>query len=307
MKHLIDTLGGATYPKLLKYIPNDIGIGGFAKEFKDAKTTFDVYRRQLENGRDFIRMQLIWSHNNHSYGDSDIPALEKLGAMYDGLAASHPGQEVYLSFFCEHKLKNPDKYGDILAAAAPHCIIVNTPSGEGSFSKKYLNEVHGKSPSNPQGAESYSTDGDDAFEMNIEGIRTFLSDAEFIGIWTPNFNLHATETDKNRNTPPTEHTMKSAVALCRPKGATSLPHDALWKPISEKGKPVFITPVKASEVVLKKNGKVIERMPWFGYYIDGRSRYYSKHHGYELGLVDIFINGKKYGTVNGSFRENSYR
>ncbi len=131
-------------------------------------------------------------------------------------------------------------------------------------------------------------------------------------LWGSKNNLHKTDSaadGANRNYPPDANYMKGLVALAQPKGVAGLPEKDWWKPMSEKNKPVLISPIKTNQVVLKRNGKVIATLPFYDKYTDGRWRYYTKGvQGFQLGAgLELWINNVKQGLLNGAFRENGER
>lgn len=309
MRFCVDVLGAAKYPDVVfKNVPKNIGLGVFALEFGDAS---GFVKSALSKGYEFIRIQMLWSHNNHTYGDKDLPALNKLARLYNNIAIANPQAKVQLSPFCEHLLYNPDKYCDYVAKLAPNCEVINSPvkigAKRGAFSKKYKNECHGSNPRPNSGSFNFSYDGSDAFNSDVEGVKANMSSAENFFVWGPPFNLHRDENDKTRNSPPTSEYMKAALYLFNTRGKCSLPKDALWKPMSEKWKPCLITPKKASKIELKRAGKLIATMPYYGTYVDGRHRYYTSTQGYKIGQVEVWIDGKLYGKVDAGFRVNAYR
>lgn len=104
--------------------------------------------------------------------------------------------------------------------------------------------------------------------------------------------------------------------LISEKGNTSVPKGWLIKSHAErhgfvdpKGDNLLvISKIKTNEVVLKKQGKVIAKLPYYAAYDGGGYRYYYSSYGFKLGAgLELFLNGKKYGTINGGFRDGSYR
>lgn len=309
-----DTLAGAKYPKVIRTIPRQYGIGIFAETFGDA---FPVVKKELYASRIFVRVHFIWS-DSHSFGDNDIRNLQRLSKKYAPLCNTG---RLEISPFCEHNLKNPDKYLDIVAARMPGCRIVNTP-WKGSLSKKYKNEVHGSHPP-PSGVYNYSFDGTNAVDANVESYKKKYGSAERFFFWWARFNLRWSTNDTRSREErlknpalPTKHDTDSIEYLAGAKGLTSLPKKWLLKSHSERhgendpkgDKLLFIGPVKTNEIQLKRSKKVLATLPYYGAYTDGRSRYYWKDLGFSLGSeVELWANKKKVGIVNPGFRENDYR
>lgn len=304
MRMCVDVLGGVKFQKaVFDTIPTSFGLGIFAEEFGNA---LPFVKAAIARGYTFFRVQMIWSHSNHNFGDRDIPTLNRLSRAYEAVAKANPHVTIELSFFCEHNVRNPDKYGNIVAGLAPHCTVVNSPLN-GAMSKKYKNEVHGADARAPGGRFNFSFDGDDAFNSDFVKLRTKMAGAENFFLWGAGCNCHKDVNDKERKNPATPEYLKALLYLLNDKGECSLPKGALWKPMSEKWKPVLIIPQKVDEVVLKRAGKVVGRMPYFGPYVDGRHRYYFNGHGYKLKQVEVWVNKKKYGVVDAGFRVNEYR
>lgn len=306
MKYCLDVLGAASYPKVvLQNVPVHIGLGVFGKEFKDA---YPFVKKAISHGFSQFKIQMLWGGKSHAYGDKDIPAIQKMAAQYNGLA--HSGITIFLSPFCEHTLSNPDKYLDIVQTAAPLCIPLNTPLlkgiKKGALSKKYQDEVHGTGAKPLDDTFSYSDDGNDCIDTDIGSNQKVMIDADEYYYWRPRFNLHADEHDPSRNSPPDATYMKQVVALCQNKGVTKLPPHHTWKPVSEKNKPVYICPIRTDKIVLKRGSARITTLDYYGLYEDGRHRYYTGAQGYQIGKVDVWIDGKKVGNINAPFRDGDF-
>ena len=119
----------------------------------------------------------------------------------------------------------------------------------------------------------------------------------------------------------------SWIYLSKDKGETKLPKGWIYKshsdqhttpPSGKDQKPVWISPVKASEIILRaSNGQVIDKAKYFGTFQGGGYRYYHADWGYLLAekavriqggpVCDVVINGKVVGRVNPAFRDNLYR
>lgn len=308
MKICIDVLGGVKYQDaVLRTIPTTVGLGIFAEEFGDA---IPFVKKCILKGFTFFRIQLIWSHRNHVYDDKDIPTLRRLAKAYQAIAAVNPLVKIELSPFCEYaaSLKNIDKYCDIVKVIAPSCEVIASPvSGNSNYSKKYKNEIHGTHVSALNGRFNFSYDGNDAFNSDVKNVLKHMANAEYFFLWGAGCNCHKDENDKSRDYPATPMYLEALIYLLGDKGKCSLPKNSLWKPMSEKWKPVFICPTKAKEVVLKRDGKTIATMPYYGSYIDGRHRYYANIPGYKIGAVEVWINDKLYGYVDAGYRVNDYR
>lgn len=315
-----DTLAAPLYASQIKAIPNQYAIRGFAEIFGNF---YPVAESQLRGGRQALGVNLLWS-DQHTFGDRNIPDIRRLSTKYEYLCVRHPGV-IEITPFTEHKLNNPDKYLDIAQKAAPDCTIVNNPwlEGGGKFSKRYKNEIHGSTHSIPGGPYNFSYDGESAVDSNVEAVKKKFAGAERFYLWTFRENCRWSMQDGRSLTErirdcakPIPEWFVSELALISKKGDTEVPRGWLIKSHSERhsrddlkgDKLLIISPVKGDEVTLKKEGKVVAKLPYYGPYQGGGYRYYYSDFGYKLGAgLDLFINGKKYGTINGGFRDGVYR
>lgn len=306
----LDTLAGVKYPKVVRQIPNEIPIGVFAETFGDA---FPLVKKEIYAGRSLVRVQFIWS-DTHSFGDKDIPTLKRLAKRYAPLCVSG---RLEVSPFCEHNVAKPDKYLDIVARLMPGCSVVNTP-WRGGISRKYKNEAHGEHAPY-KGRYNFSFDGTNAVDTNIEAYKARHSKADTFFIWNPRLNLKWSMKDTTprpeRNAIPTKEFVDSLIYLFQPKGQTSIPKTWLIKSHAERhelndfkgDKLLIIAPVKTDKIELKQGGKVVERLMYYGPFDGGGHRYYARRMGFQIGKVDVWVNGKKVGNINAGFRDGSYR
>lgn len=322
----IDTLAGAKYPNIVRTIPNHLAVGFFAETFGDA---FPIVRKELEAGRSKVRVHFIWS-DTHTFGDRDIPKVQALARRYAPLCATG---RLELSPFCEHNVAQPDKYLDIVAKLAPGCAVVNTP-WRGGISRKYKNEVHGDH-SVPAGQYNYSFDGTNSVDAQLHDINTVGRDgkpkvipgyfskhlrADTFFLWHPRLNLKWSMKDTTprpkRNAKPTAEFMDSLEYLFTDPGAVSLPKGWLLKSHADhhggadpKGdKLIVISPIRASKVELKRGNRLVATLPFYGPFDGGGYRYYSRIMGFKYGPgLEVWVNGKRYGVVNGGFRAGTFR
>ncbi len=315
----LDLLAGCTFKSSFAKYSTQYAVGIFAEAFGDAYSTVEA---ALKKGTLHIRIHLIWS-DTHSFGDKDISKIKKLSAKYNKLALKYPNSLVYLSPFCEHNLSNPDKYLDIVKSDAPNCVVVNTP-WKGKLSNKYINEVHGDH-AKPNGIYLYSFDGTEATNSDVEKYKKKYADAEIFFMWTGRFNLNWSENDKTSRPQrikeanlrkPSKDMIDSIAYLFSIKGFYSLDKKSLLKSHSEKhnaadtkgDKLLIITPAKVKELILKRNGKVIGKLSYYGSYVDGRYRYYASQFAFKYGHdVEIYAGSKKLGVVDCGFRSAPFR
>lgn len=316
----LDLLGAATYGKEAKAFAKQYAIGIFSEAFGDA---FKVCDSLLAAGCKHLKVNILWK-DDHSYGDKDIPKIKKLAKKYNQLAVKYPGSKVYLAPFTEHNISKPDKYLDITQESAPNCSIVNTP-WKGGFSNKYINEIHGIDHKKPSGKYFVSLDGTEATNIDIEAFKSKYADAEIMFFWSNRFNLRYSEKDKtprpqrikeSKKRKPSKEFIESIAYLFNDKGTYNLDNKTLLKSHSEKhdandkkgDKLLFITPTKANAIILKRNGKQIGKLAYYGPFEDGRSRYYAPTFAYKYGAnVDVYVGNKHLGKVNCGFRSKPYR
>jgi len=181
----IDYLGGAQFPKaILAAHKRGYGAGFFAETFGNA---FPTIAGLLKTGKcPVVRIQLIWS-DTHSFGSGDIPKIKSLSAKCEAIQKQFPNVKVYISPFCEHNVAYPDKYLDIAQSAAPSCTILNTP-WRGGMSKKYGNEVHAEHGKIVPNLVSFSYDGVNAVDSNVEEYKKKFSCCELFFMWHPRCN-----------------------------------------------------------------------------------------------------------------------
>lgn len=315
----VDTLALPKYPDSVKAVPLHFGIGTFAKTFGDA---FPFVKKELERGRKYIRVNLLWS-DSHSYGDKDIKAITAESKRYQILCANFPDRKIELAPFTEHNIKNADKYLNIVQANAPNCGVVNSV-WQGGFTKnpKYKNEVHGThaKPNVPGVKYNYSYDGTNSVDSDVVAMLEKHKGAELFCMWHPRnngkWNMKDATPRPERKAWPNRDMLESQVYLFTNKGKTNVPKNWLVKSHAEKhnatdtkgDKLLIISPVKSNAIVLKRDNQKIATLTFYGSYEGGGWRYYAQQMGYKFGAaLDMFIGSKKYGVINGGFRDGTYR
>ena len=289
----LDTLGLAKFDaKAIAALPKGGALSAFAETFGDAEK---AVRKACQVAKPVaFKIQMLWS-DSHDFGDDDIPKITQLARKYEAVAKAFPKIKFYLSPFCEHKIKAPDKYLDIVAKEAPSCVPLNTP-WTGGISKKYLNEIHGDHAA-PRGKYCYSFDGTSSVDANVSAFKRKHKKAEIFWFWHPAFNGRKNSSDPTprpeRKAWPTPDLIKSVWYLRRNKGKTKLPKNYLWKSHADRHetppeprayKPVAIIPEQAPQIELVKGDKVIAKLPYYGPFADGRHRYYAPDYGYVLSI-----------------------
>lgn len=314
-----DTLGAAKYPQVaIKNADSSQGSGHFSNTFGDI---VPVLRGEIAKHVPFIRVHLMW-RDRHDFSIKDFPAIVKEAKRLCPLINQNPQIHWYLSGACEHNLNqsNARLLAQQVLSACPQVIYVNTPMGnKGAVLPEYINEYHGAEarPRSPKYA--FSFDGSSAEDSDVTAIKARFPNAEYFMIWGPRYNGRWESNDStprpNRKGWPDTPYIESLEYLATDKGPTSLPRNYLWKshaenhgPNDKKAEhPVAIIPIKTKAIELKRGNTVVERMPYYGPYADGRHRYYSIRYGYQTGKVDLWVNNKRVGNINAGFREGGYR
>lgn len=309
----LDLLAGAKYPKeVMKHLFSGWVLGIFANIFGDA---FSLVERIAKRGDcPLIRVQLVWK-DDHKFGEKELQLAIKEARRYEKIRGY---SQIELSPFCEHNISNPDPWLSRVQDAAPSCRIINCP-WKGGFSSRFKNEIHGdhKKPSGPY---NYSYDGTNCVDSNVTKDKATHASSDIFFFWHPRFNLKWSMKDATprpqRKAIPSGDLIKSVVYLATEKGNTSLPKKWLYKSHSEKhglsdvkgDKGLFIAPIRGSEIVLKRGKKVVARCNYYGPFDGGGFRYYAKTWGYKLGPdLEVWLGNKKYGVINGGFRDGNYR
>lgn len=308
----LDLLGIAKFKDVArKNFPMGWALGAFSQTFGDALPAIEAVVKTGKCPR--VRIHLLWS-DTHTFTAQDVPRAVKEAKRVSKLMVKYPNIEWQISACCEHKMNQnlADLFRvRVLHVCPPGTVYVNTPMQGGAMLPNCINEVHGSHARKPQGKYQFSFDGQSASDADVVSIRNNLNDAQTFYYWNSRFNGKSKDDDTTprpqRTAWPDANYMKAIVYLATEKGDCNLPKDNIWKPLSEKNFPVLITPKKSQSVELKRNGKLIHKMKYFGQYVDGRSRYYASEWGYKLGIVQVFINGSLLGIVNCGFRQNSYR
>lgn len=319
MKYGMDFLAGNRYQRaILKRTPEVVGM--FLETFGDA---IPFIRKLAKGGKmKVFRGQGVWS-DSHKFGEKEKKKAVTLAWELNKLANEFPHIAWYYSPYCEHRLKKAEmlKVMKAVQERAYLLRLVNTPMKEGDFLPGYINETHGGDGRKPKGDYFFSFDGHNCVDANVEGIKEKFRDAALFFWWCSRFNGRwstndATPRDKRKGWAD-EKLIASIEALQYDKGDTKLPKGWLYKSHSENHgngdkraeKPVFIIPIKAKEVVLKGGDKVLAKLKYYGPYAGGGYRYYSDTMGHRIarGLVDVFVNGKKYGVINPAFRHGGFR
>lgn len=319
----IDTLAGATFGKELRAIPNEFSIGLFLEAFTKPEKAFKVIKKELAVGRSHIRVNLLWK-DDHKYGSKeDVAFITKWSKKLDVLCVKH-GPRIQISPFTEHNLSDPDRFLSIVKANAPNCGKPVNSVWKGAFTRNanYENEVHGEKSCDYSlpAACSYSYDGLNATNDNFVNRRKAFSKSPRFCSWAPWDNLRYSDKDTTsrpqrikeaKQRKPSKDLLLSEVYLFTDPGVIDHPNNWLIKSHAEnhgandpKGnKLLILSPLKANKISLKRNGKDICDLNYYGKFDGGGYRYYADTMGFKYGAnLDMYIGNKRFGTINGGFR-----
>jgi len=322
----IDYLGGAAYPAvILREHPEGWAAGIFLYEFGDARS---IINKLLATGRcPVLRVQILWTNHKYDPRTHDKKIVAGIKTL-NAIKAKFPSVEIQASPVCEHEIRG-SRLRSLMTLCAKHAknlVLVNNPQpGKGDLMPGMLNETHDCMKA-LSGDYNFSFDGTPCVDADSEKAKSVHSKSKIFFWWDARYNCHWESDDPKRDARPDSKLTDSIIFLKDAKGGVKLAKNWLWKSHSENGgngdkraeKPVLICPVKAKQVELvASNGQIVEVMPYYGTYKDGRFRYYSDEWGFELAqkakriqghcIVSVRVKGKIYGTINPAFRENEWR
>jgi hypothetical protein len=317
---------------ILKHHPMGFAAGFFDEEFGDC--TEAVVALLKTNKCPIIRIQLLWGGKSHTYGDKDIPKIISKSKKWQKIQEQFPNKKVWISFGCEHKLQNPDKYHKIVMQHAPSCGIINSPLKSGALTNPVWNEFHGteKTPRKSKSPILFSFDGTSAVDSDVTTYKKNYGNSEVFFMWIPQFNQHKSmkeEDGKKRDCVPTGWQIESTAYLANARGTTKPPADSIYKshadqhnakPEPRAGKPVLIIANKGETITCKAGSQVIatfRRGVVFKENRPGRPKRFiyriESDYGYKLAQKAIKLTGSPIvalscgGTLNLGFRDGTYR
>ena len=271
-----------------------------------------------------VRVQLMW-RDDHAYTTKDFPAIKKEAQKWKALTLKYPAIEWQFSGACEHNLSTVDAkaLSKVVLGVLPSATYVNNPQHQrrNDLGAPIITERHGSETKPTNLVYNFSFDGNSCVDADVTSIKRRLELADTFYFWVPQFNLRKSVADTTprpqRTCKPTVDLIESVAYLANERGQVSLPKNWLMKSHAEEttdtrsNKPVFIVPLKTKQLTLKKNGKQVATCPYYGTYVDGRHRYYSPMYGYQIselcGIVEVWADGKKFGTCNMAFRQGGFR
>lgn len=327
----LDVLGGVKYADVcIKNWTNGLAAGVFLDKFGPADHFISDLAATGKCPR--IRVQIVYEDDHHYYSTRHDNIIINGIHRLNSIKARYPSVDIQASPFCEHEIS-----GSALAALwnkvkaeARGLTLVNNPDSKGAFYPGIVNEVHSTLQKGP-GVYNFSYDGLACVDSNVTAFKNAHKGALTLFLWEPRFNgLYETPKKGEKRPPIATRTgypdatfLKSTAYQATDKGQTHLAPHWLLKSHAEnhgKGDPkaehlCFISPVHAPDITLIDQAKnVVEKLPYYNTYIDGRYRYYSKMYGFQLAekamkagspLCDIVIGGKSYGKINPGFRDGT--
>lgn len=317
--------------------PNGWALGAFTNVFGDALPAINAIARTGRCPR--IRLHLMWK-DDHRYSTRDFAQIRREAMRVKPTIQRFPKIEWRISGACEHNLVRNEATAlkKTVLDVLPMVTYVNTPwvKGGGALiasDERTTNELHGADALSARGRFDYSFDGDNSVDSDIAEIARTLRRAETFYVWNSQCNGRKTTGDTTpraeRQAWPTSNEIDSWIALSNPPPIDAITLPAKWTykshadrhdtpPEPRAGKPVWIAPIKSSEILLRsRNGQIVERASYYGTFTGGGYRYYAPQWGYITAekakrvqgdaLCDVVINGKKVGIVHPAFRAGTFR
>lgn len=279
------------------------GIGLFADETFGPNAIKNI-RKCLDTGKvKLVRAQLNWKGPNPSHALPPLSKVKKLAPQWEKLAKEYPATKFYVSPSCEYQSMDKKAVKQMLETAkqlAPSCTIVNNPMTSASAPiPGYIYELHGDKKMGANQAISFdggSGDGQEGlYNIDAENWVKKNSKAEYSMAWAVLCNMqeaHNTLTPTQRTESPSYEFTMGLYHLFTESGTAPTPdfkviivkRPLLWKSFAEDSpgkdrrhnRPMFLSKVKSSYVeIVTVDGKVLGKMPYWGSFGDGLSRYYA--------------------------------
>lgn len=283
-------------------------------------------RKILLSGKVVLfRVQIFWSYQHKP---CPLPVLKKALPRWEKLAKEFPGVAFYISPSCEYDKSTPKKlvqdWIKAIKQICPSCIPVLSPMG-GPVVPGVLVEHHGDKV---KGAHAVSLDGQSFADCDAAKLIKDNPDAVYFMAWKERYNCSAGKENppapQRKNAPNVDY-IKGLDALFSPCVYGELKKPQLWKTYAEDhgngdaraNKALLIIKEKAAFVeILDSNNSVIERIPYYGTYLDQGHRYYSKMYAYQIAafarttgsdVIKVRVNGKVYVIGSAAFRAGYYQ
>lgn len=342
----IEYIAGAKYPKIvIEHHPKGFACG-FLYQVDGFGSAHKVINDLLSTGKCTVtRIHLSWK-DSHSFNDADIAVVVKKAKKLNNLVKKYPNVKFYVSGWLEHranlqlitKLKK-----EILKVMDPRVKYVNSFISGGAYLPATINEVH-HTFSTPRGDYIYSWDGLEMMDSDVQKYNDTHKNALIRFRWggRTNCKLEYDDTtkrpDRTMEACPDEKYLRSIIAYSEPRKIAKkkeIPRDWIYKShgeaefdrngklLSRSEKPVWIIPVKASNVTLKAKKKVMAIFDYEKPYSDkpGYHVYRTKYnplYGYEIAEkicklkkkanANVWLGKKRYRKViNPIYRDGSYK
>lgn len=318
----LDLLGVAKFAKVAKdTFPGNWALGCLSSAFGDARPAVEAILRTGKCPR--VRVHLLWK-DDHSFTASDYDSIAHEAEKWKALVVKYPKIQWYFSPACEPNWAADVARQSILIVSdiLPGCTYVNN-SNVRLVGPNIVTELHGPDPRSADGRYIFSFDNAEVgcVDLDVSTAKRKLIGAEMFFFWEPRFNGRWECSDTTprplRTGWPDSALIRSVVTLSGPRGKVRLPRNWLWKSHAENHgsgdnraeKPVCISPVKTDALRLKRAGKTVMILPYYGPYTDGRHRYYAPKMGFQISKepLELWANRTCYGTVNPSFRQGVFR
>jgi len=326
MKWGLDYKAAAKYEKvILDEHPEGWGAGGFVS-VDGWPVSIPTFDKLLATGRcPWLRLELAWA-DDHRFTDKYIQVVERNAKLSRPLLEKYPHIEFFISPVTEHVLNRAT--WEKFAAVANRVLVgmryqlVNSPMKGGFVHNRLINEYHGADGKPRGGRYSFSHDGVNAVDTDMEAFKKNFARAEYFMIWNSQMNGNRVLQETDANGRPTKilrakrkfyltgpEQIDSLIYLSRDRGDVRLPRGWTLKshgdqhsvpPKGKDQKPVIITPAgeKYSEIVFKaRNGQVVAKAPYFGTFNDKKTgrvvghRYYCAEWGYQIAEKAMRIHG----------------
>lgn len=326
-----------------------INIGLFADETFGPNAIKNAIKC-LDTGKvKAIRAQLNWSGPNPKHQLPPLSKIKKLAPEWEKLAKKYPSVKFYVSPSCEPDSNDTAAIKAMLELTqqlCPSCTVVYNPMTAKNKIPGYVYELHGDKKMGAGQAISYDggSPGSEGGLYNIDAARWVKqnSKTEYAMAWAALCNMqeaHNTKPPKQRTESPSREFILGLIHLFDEPGSAMTPNfpviplkkPLLYKSFAEDSpgadkrhnRPMILAKQKAPFIELYTyQNQLIGRMPYYGGFGDGLSRYYSGAPG-GLGLYGwqiakkcealsgspwgyFQVAGKYYGPIHFTFRGNYF-
>jgi len=332
----IDYILGMKYASAIKEAhPKGLACGFLWSARGIKEDSYRVIDMLLSTGKcPVIRVHGVW-RDNHTFNQSESNEAIAVAGKLRPLIKKYPNITWYYSPFLEPTYYSKDLYIKTLSQSKkilPKGVILVSSALDGYKFKKVITELHHRSWKQVKGKTIFSFDGMSAVDSDVTKWKRTTRGTEIFFVWDWGLNGKYSVKDKTarpqRKSYADYNYIKSLAYLTDKKYKTSLPDKWLYKthaeqyypPIPRGYKPVWIIPIKAKHIKLGTKKKIFYKFEYEKPYPHGDGFIYrAKDYGYEIAdlvrkqkkykkkpTVNVFVNNKKYGTINPSFRDGYY-